>query len=56
MIYVEHEGRQLLVGAALMLVTATMQTFGLQAREKYRRRHPWFAAQDQKIAREEPGA
>ena len=167
MIYVEHEGRQLLVGAALMLATATMQTFGVvgleesvarvrervvqrataarmlaillsviiflfvlhlleiflwagfylhvgdmqsfsvaiyesalgfttmdspdlppawvflgaaegitgvlmfawstgvrfnhmawivQAREEYRSRHPWFAAKDQKIAREEPGA
>jgi hypothetical protein len=34
MIYVEQEGRQMLVGAALMIVTATMQTFGVVALEE----------------------
>jgi hypothetical protein len=29
MIYVEHEGQQMLVGAGLMIVTATMQTSGV---------------------------
>jgi hypothetical protein len=34
MIYVEYEGRQMLVGATLMIVTATIQTFGVVGLEE----------------------